>query len=309
MTPKEFAKLQRNYLIRTEKQSAVLIASEFEAVKRDLQKFLIENARREATIKNLYADSFLERLLLFIDNQLDFLSIPFSRIVSRGQKLVINFTSKILADYLSLDASIFSPDKEAIRILIGRTQTGETLQKYFLRMKPEIAEKAKQTLIEGFALGESNSQIAKRITDVSDVSRYKAMRISRTETNEAYRTATREFYEGADVKKYVWQSVRDSRTCLICWTLHNRVFKTSKKVFSHPNCRCVLLPFFDGDEKIGSNDDFLKLETGFQRQILGPKRFELFQSGKFKIEDFVKSQNSKEFGEKFSIKNLSEFEN
>lgn len=302
MTSEEFAKLQRDFLIKIEKQSAIQIFNEFRLFNNQIGNYLTENP-------NVDLNS-IDNLIKEIESLLDKLSSPFYRIVARAQRQVINFSAESLKNYLKekvvakLESSIFSPDNEAIKVLIGRTQSGEHLQKFFLRMKPDIAQKVKAELINGFSLGESNSQIAKRITDVSDVSRYRAMTISRTETNEAYRTATREFYGGADVKKYVWKSIRDHRTCLICWTLHNRVFKTSKKVFSRPNCRCVLLPYF-GEDLGSSNDDFLKLESGYQKQILGPKRFEMFQSGNLKIGDFVKSEKTKG-GENFSIKNLSD---
>jgi SPP1 gp7 family putative phage head morphogenesis protein len=301
MTPEELAKLQRDYLIRAEKRFFVLIAAEFEALKREIQQALIESDRTDLT--------FVEEFLTFVESRIEIISNPFTRIVTNAQNKVINFTSRVLKAYFpSLESKIFSPDKEAIQKLIGRSASGESLQKLFLKMRPEIAERTKAVLIGGFAEGKPAAAIAKDIKDVSGIARYNALRIARTETNEAYRAASREFYEAAEIKKYVWKSVRDGRTCIICWSLHNKIFPTAKKIFSHPMCRCVLLPY-SGERLEDSNADFLSLEKGAQKEILGPRRFELFESGNLRIDDFIRSQKSKEGdAEQYFIRNLSELQ-
>jgi len=97
----------------------------------------------------------------------------------------------------------------------------------------------------------------------------------------------------------------DHRTCLICWTLHNRVFETDKKVVSHPNCRCTLVAY-QGERLVTGDESFEKLEKGVQKQILGKSRFELFENGDLNLSDFIDSRNSKEYGQNFYIKSLSD---
>lgn len=307
MTPQELATLQREFLIRTEKQSAVLLDAEMEKINREISAFLAQNVERVPTVKNTTARNFLERILQLVENQVDTKSITFSKIVSRAQRNVVNFASNSLKKFLpEIEYSFFSPDTEAIEKLIGRTQTGTSLVKFFQRMKPIVATRAKRTLIEAFASGESNQEITRRLHAVTGAERFRVLTIARTETNEAYRAASREFYQAADIKQYVWLSVLDPRTCLICWSLHGRKFSSSGKIFSHPNCRCVLVPLVKNQTPISTGAAaFLKLETGVQRQILGAKRFEMFGAGK-SFDEFVASRRDIEYGERFFVKNLSD---
>lgn len=290
MTPNEFAKQQRDFLIRNEKQSALVILREFESLKSEIEDYLTTNLTGKITVDQVQKNQFLEQTLNKLESEVTRIINPMARIITRGQQRVINFASQSLQKFLELKTSIFAPDQEAVQKLIGRTQDGSTLTKFFERLKPTVREKAKETLIKGFSSGESTQLIAKRLSDVTDITRYRALTISRTEQNEAYRAATRDFYATADIREYFWMSVLDPRTCIICWYLHGQKFKTSRKVFSHPNCRCVLVP--DVGQKIKTGAEiFASLQSGFKKEILGKGGFEKYQAG-FKLNDFVGIKNT-----------------
>ena len=310
MTAEQLARKQRDFLIDTEKQSAAVIFAEFDRMKREFSEYLARNyqsGEKPTTLKNLYAANFLERLLLFLDNQLERISIPFSGAVAGAQKRMINFTGGSLKQYLpEISSSIFEPDKEAIRQLIGRTQTGASLQKFFSRLRPTIAQRARQSLIEGFAAGESSRAIAKRLNQVADIGQYRSLVISRNETVMAYRNASVGFFDEAGITEYRFLSVLDPRTCLICWRLHGTIWKLKITPHIHTQCRCSIVPVLKSDGRIKSGvERFGELETGFQKQILGAKRFEMFQSG-VPLEDFVSFKESPDFGKTYIINPLSE---
>ena len=296
MTPEEFANLQRKFLIKTEKESAFALLAEFEAVKREISRALMAEE-----LKNI---SFVSRILEKYSQNFDNLAILFQRIVKGAQRNVLSFARESVGQYLSQRTSVFDPDIQALNKLIGRTQNGTSLSKFFSRMKPDIETRAKAVMLESFSLGESNRQMAKKLNDVSNVGLSRALTISRTETNEAFRAASRDFYAQNDIRSFIWMANLDPRTCVICWSLHGRKFSSAKKVFSHPNCRCVLIPVIKDQKKIITGaEKFASLETGFQKQILGAKRFEMFESGKG-LNDFVSVLEDKENRQKFFIKNL-----
>lgn len=310
MTPEQLAAEQREFLIRTEKQSAILLRAEFERMKREFAAYLAKNyasGETSASLANLYTKDFLTRTLLFLDNQIERMSIPFSEIVSRAQRRMINFTGNALKRYLpQLSTSIFEPDKEAIQNLIGRTQDGTSLRKFFNRLRQPIRFQAKAALVEGFALGESSQAIAKRLDDVAGVGKYRALVISRNETVMAYRNASTEFYKDAGISEYRFLSALDPRTCVICWRLHGKKWKLKVKPHIHTQCRCVVVPVLKRDGKFKTGvEHFKTLETGFQKQILGAKRFELFGQGT-SLESFVDARKSEDFGQTYFIKNLSD---
>lgn len=287
MTLQEFAKIQRDYLIRVEKQSALSLIIEFENLRENISDYLTTNLN-SAAISTIDERTFLEKTLEEINAKIELIRNPFTRIISHGQERVISFASNSLRKFLDLKTSIFSPDREAVKKLIGRTQDeNSSLAKSFSKLKSDVAEKAKLELIEGFEKGESHTSIAARLNKATDLGRWRSLTISRTETNEAYRAASREFYDEGNIKKYIWMAVLDPRTCLICWHLHGRIFKSKIKVFSHPNCRCVLIPYQGQKVKTGA-EIFANLETGVQKDILGPARFELFKDGT-KLKDFVRN--------------------
>lgn len=308
MTPEQFAALQREFLIRTDKRSALLLLAEFDDLKAEIARFLSNNPVEAIRAANLNSQTFLDAMRLLFEKKIDDMSISFQRIVQSAQQRNVKFVADRMRKYLSLEAKSFSIDREAIQKLFGRMQNGSTLSKFFQRLKQPVANRAKAEMLESFALGESNRSIAKRLNDVADIGLARAMTISRTESNEAYRAASREFYAEADIKEYVWMSRLSATTCLICWHLHGRKFKSSVKVFSHPNCVCCLIPLTKNQpEIITGAEKFARLEIGFQKQILGGKRFELFRDGA-KLEDFVGVKSSDEFGEQHFIKPLSDME-
>jgi SPP1 gp7 family putative phage head morphogenesis protein len=308
MTPEQLAAEQRAFLILAEKQSAVLLSAEFDALRREISDYLTANLPTEISLAKIEERNFLARFLEEISQFCDVLSIPLAAVALRAQKRVVNFTADSLKRYLpEIKTSIFDADREAIQKLINRTNTGESLEKAFSRLASPVAARAKQELIEGFSLGESSAQIAKRLNNATDFGASRAMTIARTETNEAYRAASREFYRAAEIRQYVWMSALDVRTCWICWHLHGRKFKTKQKVTSHPNCRCTLVPVSKNNKDVETGiERFLRLETGYQKQILGEKRFDLYSRGaEEELESFVGVKTSDSRGWQHFIKPLA----
>lgn len=296
MTPEQLALQLRLFLVRAEKGTALLLNYEFDQLMIEVREYL-----REHPVED---HSDIDALLEQIEKKLARRIVRFSSAVTLAQKRVIRSAASALQKYTELRASIFDPDKEAIAKLVGRTQDGGTLTKFFQRLREPIREAARAELIDGFSAGESADTISSRLNRVSDIGKARALTIARTETNEAYRAASREFYQDASINKYVWMAVLDARTCVICWSLHGRTFSSSRKVFSHPNCRCTLIPVTRGMAQVETGvERFAKLTSGFQKQILGPSRFELFNSGS-ELSSFIGSEKSKEFGLRHFIQPL-----
>lgn len=290
MESEKLAKLLRSFLVRAEKRSALLLLSHFDRIKAELTDYLIKHGVSPGSI---------ESILKELERQIATRTVRFASIVTDRQRHVIRQTAKALQVHLT--AKIFTPDKEAVAQLAGRASDGGSLTKIFSRMIEPVREAAKSALLDGMAKGLSSRQIASRLHDATDMGYSRALTISRTETNEAYRAASREFYADAGIKKYIWVAVLDPRTCMICWRLHGQIFTSTKKVFSHANCRCVLVPLAANDKRIQTGlERFNELEPGYQKQILGPSRFELFRSGA-SLTDFVGTKRTKEYGLKHFI--------
>jgi SPP1 gp7 family putative phage head morphogenesis protein len=291
MTPEQELALKiRLLLIRAEKGSALLLNYEWDQLMSEVDEYLRDHPLED--------HSQIDELLELLKKKLARRTVRFASRVALAQKRVIASTAKTLNAYL--DTSIFDPDKEAIAKLVGRTQTGDKLSTLFDNLSEPVREAAKKELIEGFAAGESSQRISSRLDKVADLGRFRSLTIARTETNEAYRAATRDFYQDAGISRYIWMAILDARTCVICWSLHGRIFDSDRKVFSHPNCRCTLIAY-QGKRVATGAELFAKLESGFQKQILGPARFGLYTGGE-DLASFVGSKESEEFGLRHFIK-------
>lgn len=123
---------------------------------------------------------------------------------------------------------------------------------------------------------------------------------------------------------YRWTGVLDGRQCLICATNDTKSPYAADDVPpfpAHPRCRCEVLPDIlaegerpfvadnrpvkdipkdERDDKIGTVSGktkyaqwFSRQSAEYQREWLGPSRYELYKSGKYKMTDFVDPRTNK----------------
>lgn len=94
------------------------------------------------------------------------------------------------------------------------------------------------------------------------------------------------------IKKYIWLSILDSRTCLVCSSLDHTIYKSIEDVPIYPKhdrCRCQVIPITEEMiEFIPESYEqwFEKQNTEEKKHILGKTRFQLYEQG-MKIKQFV----------------------
>lgn len=113
--------------------------------------------------------------------------------------------------------------------------------------------------------------------------------------------------------KYIWVSVLDSRTCIVCGELDGKLFKSLKDAPSipvHRGCRCILVPYFNIEgETRASRDGYVDSKVTFeewlegqdektQLEVLGRTRYEMFRNGT-RMNQFVDN------GEVLTLKELT----
>lgn len=94
-------------------------------------------------------------------------------------------------------------------------------------------------------------------------------------------------------KKYMWSSILDTSTCIVCGSLDGQVFDDITKVPVYPQhdrCRCTIIPLpeeaSEDDVRESYNHWFERQSKDKKYEILGKKRFELYEQG-MKIKQFV----------------------
>lgn len=303
MAEKTSGDWSRGKLLTVEQRRQAAVLFEFERIKErleaDIRELLsrIEKQRRidgNASPGLLIQKARLQDLLDSVTDEIQKASIRLGKLVEGGQRTAIDIAREQAARAPELRSALNFFDAAATSELIGIAGDGAPLAVHFAKLAKPVRQAMFEALFYGIAVGKSNPVIAREVQDALDTSRARAMTIVRTETNRAYREATRNFYADVPaVRGWRWIAALDLTTCPICWALHGRVFKTKTKFGTHPNCRCTMVPVFEGETaKFETGPEaFDKLTEAQKRAILGPGRLELYKQGA-ELRDFVETQKS-----------------
>lgn len=159
---------------------------------------------------------------------------------------------------------------------------GGPLQELFSAVSGAAIEEVKAAFGYAMAAGSGPGPLARAIRNAGDVSKHRAATIARTETLRVYRETTRKIYQdNADlVKGFIWVARLTSRTCAVCWAMHGSFHLTNEPFGTHPNCRCVMVPFMGGKNPVTLGATVFKnLPEEKQIAILGPGKHELYKQG------------------------------
>ena len=121
----------------------------------------------------------------------------------------------------------------------------------------ELADNIKQQIAVGIVTGDSIVRISEKIggviTDPSEfrhagktvfkTAQTRIEVITRTETLRAYGQGRNKFYHRIGVKRVIWVTAGDERTCPECGPLDSREFPINEAppIPKHPMCRCGLV--------------------------------------------------------------------
>lgn len=296
----------RVLLSAIEKRRQLAVLSEFEKIQVRLASELLdlfERIEKERQIDGNASPGLLmqkartEALFEQVTKEIADASARISGITTVAQNEAVLVARRQASEYARLSADFAFFDGPATRELIGIAGNGRPLALHFATLSEPVREAMFDALFFGIATGRSNGAIAQEIRDAINGTTAQAMTIVRTETNRAYREATRKFYqenESADdadpgVIGWRWVAALDLNTCPICWALHGSVFKLKSKMSTHPNCRCTMVPVFAGDPRAVTGPElFAALNDSQRRAIIGPRRLELYLQGA-ELKDFIET--------------------
>lgn len=164
----------------------------------------------------------------------------------------------------------------------------------------------------GSALGETNDQIAKRLTPLGIKQKDQAAALVNTMTNHIASTARVEVLkQNDDILKGMRRiATLDGRTTLFCISIDQTIIPLDGvRPPYHWRCRTTLIPVLkdeyareiagstrpsvgpDGVEQVSSKTSYgewlARQPASFQSDVLGPARYELFSKGELPIDRFV----------------------
>ncbi|WP_458373016.1 minor capsid protein [Pseudomonas laurylsulfatiphila] len=164
----------------------------------------------------------------------------------------------------------------------------------------------------GSALGETSQQIGGRLSSVHQMQQDQASALVRTMTNHVASTARMEVLKANDDILEGWRAIAtlDGKTSPFCRQVDQKVFPfDAPKPPFHWNCRTATAPVLkaeyareikgstrpavgpDGAELVSSKTTYQewlsRQPASFQRDVLGPNRYELFTKGELTLDKFV----------------------
>ena len=202
------------------------------------------------------------------------------------------------------------PARPSLQAMERLTSSGN-IERLFASLGPDAVGKARDSLVTGLLLGKHPSVVARELRDVLGVNALRAQTIARTEILRSYRDAAQLTYQrNSDVVQgWVWFSAADHRTCAMCWSLHGKQFEVSERHATHPGCRCTLRPVTERTGAIKTGEErFRDLPETYQRRILGPGRFQLWQDGT-PFTDFASKPFKTPYGPGRRLRTLRELSN
>ena len=208
--------------------------------------------------------------------------------------------------------------KEALTDLVGFASDGTPLRQLLDALGAEASQQVREALIAGMATGENPRSIARRVKEAFGGDLVRALRVSRTETMRAYRTAALRNYRANDdvVKGWIWNAACDTRTCVACWAMHGTKHPLDDELQDHPNGRCAASPWTKSWEELGiegmperpemesGEARFAKLTPEEQDKILGKAGGAAYRGGAAKLSDFATTKTSAAWGTHVQRKSL-----
>lgn len=192
---------------------------------------------------------------------------------------------------------------EQARVLVSEAWiSGSTVEEMINGMEEAFAREFKRIVREGYMMGETNDEIARRISGYTDregayhagiaegVARKSAERMVRTATMGIANAVREEVFRSNEevIKGREWLATLDTRTCLECaardgkaWDMEGRPIGEHSIPYApppkHRNCRCVLTPVLRSWEELGiyGFEDFDEgTRASMDGQVSGSMTFE-----------------------------------
>lgn len=210
--------------------------------------------------------------------------------------------------------------REAMVEMMGSLSDGAPLEALLGELGPDAAQRVKDALLEGLAMGRNPRVIARDVRRGMGMPLTRSLRIARTEVLQSYRRAfLRNLQQNDDVVTgWRWSASKSPRTCLNCLSRDGKVYPLDKPMPAHPNCRCSMEPLtktwrelgVDVDEPVVNRESgaewFERQPEAVKREMMGDRAYGLYRAGKLTLEDFEGMRHSRTWGEQSYERTVSE---
>jgi SPP1 gp7 family putative phage head morphogenesis protein len=230
--------------------------------------------------------------------------------------------------FKGLQTSFFDTffENEPLKMVVGDDVRERTLDQLFDQFTKTAQKEVRSKIFSSLAMGDTTPGIAKAVSDmVGTRTKRQAETLVRTAANHVGNATRAKFFEANDdvLQGYLYSATLDNRTTILCASRDGKRIPENEdwSVPAHFGCRSVHVPdvkdeykiFKDGGKRASqfgqvsgklTYSGFLRRQSkAFQNEVLGPKRAQLFRSGKLTLDKFVNDD-----GVLYTLEELSRLE-
>lgn len=216
----------------------------------------------------------------------------------------------IAAQDPSLAADLERAPTGALDALVGNLSDGSPLPALFGTFPAEAGRALERTLVAGVARGLGPRAMLAEARGALGANLTRALLVLRTESLRAARESARLGMAANPgiVAGWVWTCAMTARSCAACMAMHGRIFPTSERMGTHPNCRCSLSPISHSWADLGfaevpdvprpqsGPERFAGFEPRLQRAVLGRAKYDAWRRGEITLEDLVGRRDDPRWG-------------
>jgi hypothetical protein len=180
---------------------------------------------------------------------------------------------------------------------VGKASNGEKLIVFFSHV-PRVVRQQLEEKVPAALTGpqEATQTLLQRgLDEAVAAGLQRTLTIARTEVANIYRDTLHKTAQ--TVQTLIgWYWTARSDCCVACGAMHGTFHDMREGLDSHPRCRCYPRYVYRKEQVQTGEERFATLAEDRQKEILGQKKFELYQAGKIRLTDCVVKTRSQDWG-------------
>jgi len=233
-------------------------------------------------------------------------AIERARVLTVAQAESLQQAAKIATQWTALN-------RDALTDLVGSLSDGSPLSDWIERVVPDAVQTVRDTLIDGVARGINPNDLARALSEATDLPLQRALTMARTETLNAYRSASIKTYQENDdiLAGWTWIAAHDDRTCSACLAKSGQDFPLTVQFMpTHPRCRCSPAPKLKDDSLLPALQTgpewFAEQPIDWQRQRFPVALRGDFDAGRVGIEDMAHLRRDDIWGDSYQTATIGQ---
>lgn len=202
--------------------------------------------------------------------------------------------------------------RDQVETMAGFLGNGSPLNTLLKNDYPDALNGLTNALVNGMARGLGAADVAREMADGMGMGLERAMLISRTEINRAYRMASVQQYRESRVVSGFRRLVKKATACMACLMLDGEPLELASELDDHPRGKCVAVPVIIGGpiaQWQTGPEWFNTLTADEQRSKMGAEKYELWKAGAIEPRDLAGVHHSPVWGDSPRVRTVKELTN